>query len=210
MATTGRIGWAGATAAALGVNAVVLALLSIEDRRALTPRPLAVGPVLYLDIEPAPSHIRAKLPATNTQDLRGHAAAPFSLPSASPEVQIARAPQPVETAPVVPATGPGGLSHEWLERRDSLLAHRALSGERAPRHGPPNCTWPETLTATEQRRCQDFAVAQVDPRNTPPQRSGDEDRTSSFAREAAVKKRWRDYRTGEGEYPGLLSMLGKN
>jgi len=208
MATTGRIGWAGATVAALGVNAVVLALLSIEDRRARTPVP-AVGPVLYLDIEPLPSHIRARLPATNTQDLRGDTA-PFSLPSASPEAPIARAPQPVEPAPVAPAPGSAGLSREWLERRDRLLAHRAPSGERAPRHGPPNCAWPETLTATEQRRCQDFAVAQIDPRNTPPQPSGDEDRTSRFTREAAAKKRWRDYRAGEGEYPGLRSLFGKN
>ena len=210
MATTGRIGWAGATAVALGVNAVVLALLSIEDRRARTPRSPAAAPVLYLEMEPAPSHIRAKLPAASTQNRRGDSIAVPSLPSASPRIQIPQAPEAYKAPPVAPAPGPAGLSREWLERRNSLLAHRAPSGERAPRHGPPNCAWPETLTVTEQRRCQDFAVAQVDPSNTPPQRSGDEDRTSSFAREAAAKKRWRDYRAGEGEYPGLRSLFGKN
>lgn len=41
-------------------------------------------------------------------------------------------------------------------------------------------------------------------------RSGDEERTAGFAKEAAVKKRWCDYREGDGAYPGLRSLFGMN
>jgi hypothetical protein len=40
--------------------------------------------------------------------------------------------------------------------------------------------------------------------------TGDEDRTSGFAKEAAVKKRWQDYRERDGAYPGLRSLFGLN
>jgi hypothetical protein len=211
MATTGRIGWAGATVAALGVNAAVLALLSMEGRGARTQRPLAVGPILYLDIEPAPPPIRPAAPASPLEP-KDDGDGAFPSPS-TPSRAIDRAADTDERASDMdkgaPAALPAGLSREWLARRDSLLAHGAPS-VRAPRHGPPNCAWPETLAPAEQRRCRGLALAQVDPRDPPLQASGDEDRTSGFAREAAAKKRWRDYRSGEGDYPGLRSLFGKN
>ena len=43
--------------------------------------------------------------------------------------------------------------------------------------------------------------------SAPMVRSGDEDRTAAFAKEAAVKKCWRDYREGDGAYPGIRSLM---
>ena len=79
----------------------------------------------------------------------------------------------------------------------------------ATRNGEPDCR-PEMARSTQDRHvCRALASAAAD--SSPPMlRSGDEERTAGFAKEAAVKKRWRDYREGDGAYPGLRSLFGMN
>ncbi|WP_395944032.1 hypothetical protein [Brevundimonas sp.] len=205
-ATTGRMGWTGATAAAVGVNTPILALLSLEDRRVQMERLSAARSPLYLEMEPTPRLASPRFSAPAIGGVaREDAPPPFDSPRRPPLAPIDedRSGAAPPTAPIL------GLSSEWLARRDALIAHGTPSDVRAGRRGPPNCAWPETLATTERRRCLDFAQARVDPREAPPQRSGDEDRNSVFAQEAAAKQRWRDYRAGAAEYPGLLSLMGK-
>lgn len=196
----------GAAGVAVGIHLAGLVLLSIENQRQEARRPPPDRPTLYLDLEPAPYRLR-KRPARSTE-LGGKTLPQTSRMSSQSPADAARAPAPrPQSSQQAPAMD---LSRDWLTRRDAMIAHSAGARARAAgREGPANCAWTETLSSSEWQRCRDFASSDTDP-PPPGPRSGDEDRTSGFAREAKAKRRWRDYRNGDGDYPGLRSMFGKN
>ena len=96
----------------------------------------------------------------------------------------------------------------WTVRPHASVDAAWPSGSAARSDGP-DCRPGEARSLQDRRSCRALAMAPAEP-SAPMVRSGDEDRTAAFAKEAAVKKRWRDYREGDGAYPGLRSLFGMN
>lgn len=137
MATTGRIGWTGATSAALGVNAVILALLSLDDRRPRGQRPTPGRPVLYVELEPAPSLVKLRPRMGGSAPEGGDVPPPPRQPtSASP------APVP-HTSPLEVAPTPPDLDPRWRVAPEPRIA-AAL---------PLSCDAPHRLSLEDRRRC---------------------------------------------------------
>lgn len=194
---------AGAVALSLVLNASLLALLSFQEQRRL-PRVIDAPSPVYVDIEPV-FRVRGDspiLPPTKSQSngpiKQEGAQRRLALPRATSVPSASEDPVAVQT----PA-----YDSQWTVRTDGRRAN-AGSGARTARVGPPNCAWDETLSLLERDRCRNRVAAA----NTqaPLPRSGDEDRTSAFARAAETKKRWKDYRENDGAYPGLRSLFGGN
>ena len=170
----------GAIALSLAVNAGLLTLLAMEDRRPAPRRVPGHSPV-YIEIEPVIIGAKAR-----------------KAPAAAPQAQDER------RAPVRPRA----YDPRWTVR-PSHSAGAAWPTQNAARNGEPDCR-PEIARSTQDRQaCRALAIA-ADGSSPPMVRSGDEERTAGFAKEAAVKKRWRDYREGDGAYPGLRSLFGMN
>ncbi|MGQ3044998.1 MAG: hypothetical protein ACT6R7_14035 [Brevundimonas aurantiaca] len=168
MKTTGRIGWAGATAAALGVNAVVLALLSVEDRRALTPRSPAIKPVLYLDIEP-----RAPRPTDRTASTASSRFGGAPSPAQSPTSVPLLAPVEAET-PKLFVPDSDGVEDRW----------RVGAGVGVRGDGLASCDAPHHLAAEARRRCDD-RWTRLDHDVPSIGGTGDPERDAVFARQGA-------------------------
>ncbi|WP_143007330.1 hypothetical protein [Brevundimonas sp. 374] len=186
----------GAIALSLAVNAGLLTLLALEDRRPASRRISGHAP-LYIEIEPVIVRLKARTApmAAPPAQLQRRAPAPSrdSIPAG---------PAPTSDRPAAPAYDP-----RWTVRPNNLAA--AWPTGNAARNGEPDCR-PETARSTRDRQaCRALAIA-ADGSSPPMVRSGDEERTAGFAKEAAVKKRWRDYREGDGAYPGLRSLFGMN
>lgn len=190
----------GAIALSLAVNAGLLTLLAVEDRRP-PPRRVPGHSPLYIEIEPVVIGAKArKAPAAapQAQDERRAPVRPRDSDPAGPAPTVT----PTSDRPAAPAYDP-----RWTVRPSNLAD--AWPTGNAARNGEPDCH-PETARSTQDRHaCR--ALASVADESSPPMvRSGNEERTAGFAKEAAVKKRWRDYREGDGAYPGLRSLFGMN
>lgn len=167
MRTTGRIGWAGATAAALGVNALVISLLSMEHRRERTPRSRTAEPVLYLDIEP-----RASLPTDR---------------SPRPSRSSGHTPSPVERPLAIPPTS----SNETKVLGAAVAAvapveegWRVTTGAGRLNDSLASCDAPHRLSVEGRRRCDDrWMRLGQDVRSIAG--SGDAERDTVFARQGA-------------------------
>ena len=191
----------GAITLSLAINAGLLALLALEDRRPAPRRNPASSPI-YVDIEPVfiKPPVRREPPA-NLQEAAGRPAPPF--------------PQPLSDRPSAPTTPPSSevapapaYDPRWTVRPHASVDAAWPSGSAARSDGP-DCRPGEARSLQDRRSCRALAMAPAEP-SAPMVRSGDEDRTAAFAKEAAVKKRWRDYREGDGAYPGLRSLFGMN
>ncbi|WP_295195326.1 hypothetical protein [uncultured Brevundimonas sp.] len=191
----------GAIALSLAVNAGLLTLLAVEDRRP-APRRVSGHSPLYIEIEPVIIGAKArKAPAAAppAQDQRRTPVRPRDSDTAGPAPTVT----PTSDRPAAPAYDP-----RWTVR-PSHSAGAAWPTGNAARNGEPDCR-PEAARSTQDRQaCRALAIA-ADGSSPPMVRSGDEERTAGFAKEAAVKKRWRDYREGDGAYPGLRSLFGMN
>lgn len=190
----------GAIALSLAVNAGLLTLLAVEDRRP-APRRVSGHSPLYIEIELVIIGAKArKAPAAAppAQDQRRTPVRPRDSDTAGPAPTVT----PTSDRPAAPAYDP-----RWTVRQNNLAT--AWPTGNAARNGEPDCR-PETARSTRDRQaCRALAIA-ADGSSPPMVRSGDEERTAGFAKEAAVKKRWRDYREGDGAYPGLRSLFGMN
>ena len=191
----------GAIALSLAVNAGLLTLLAVEDRRP-APRRVPGHSPLYIEIEPVIIGAKArKAPAAAppAQDQRRTPVRPRDSDTAGPAPTVT----PTSDRPAAPAYDP-----RWTVRPSHSPDAAWPTGNTA-RNGEPDCR-PETARSTRDRQaCRALAIA-ADGSSPPMVRSGDEERTAGFAKEAAVKKRWRDYREGDGAYPGLRSLFGMN
>lgn len=191
----------GAMALSLAVNAGLLTLLASEDRRP-APRRVSGHSPLYIQIEPVIIGAKArKAPASppQAQDQRRAPVHSRDSETAGSEPTMT----PTSDRPATPAYDP-----RWTVR-PSVSLDAAWPTGNAVRNGGPDCR-PESARSTQDRHaCR--ALASAAGETAPPMvRSGDEERTAAFAKEAAVKKRWRDYREGDGAYPGLRSLFGRN
>ena len=191
----------GAIALSLAVNAGLLALLVVGDRRP-APRRISGNAPLYIEIEPVIIGAKARTAPVATPPAQHQRRA--SVPSGEPvPAGPALTATPTSDRPAAPAYDP-----RWTVR-PSHLPDAAWPTGNAARNGEPDCR-PETARSTRDRQaCRALAIA-ADGSSPPMVRSGDEERTAGFAKEAAVKKRWRDYREGDGAYPGLRSLFGMN
>nr|WP_295238065.1 hypothetical protein [uncultured Brevundimonas sp.] len=191
----------GAIALSLAVNAGLLTLLAVEDRRP-APRRVPGHSPLYIEIEPViigPKTHEAPVASPPAQDERRAPVRSRDSETAGP----APTATPTSDRPAAPAYDP-----RWTVR-PSNSAGAAWPTGNAARNGEPDCR-PEAARSTHDRHaCRALEIA-ADGSSPPMVRSGDEERTAGFAKEAAVKKRWRDYREGDGAYPGLRSLLGMN
>lgn len=191
----------GAIALSLAVNAGLLALLVVEDRRP-APRRISGHAPLYVEIEPViigPKAHEAPVASPPAQDQRRAPVRSRDSDTAGP----APTATPTSDRPAAPA-----YDLRWTVR-PSHSAGAAWPTGNAARNGEPDCR-PEIARSTQDRQaCRALAIA-ADGSSPPMVRSGDEERTAGFAKEAAVKKRWRDYREGDGAYPGLRSLFGMN
>ncbi|MFA4900167.1 MAG: hypothetical protein WC563_11655 [Brevundimonas sp.] len=190
----------GAIALSLAVNAGLLALLVVEDRRPTPRRGLGHSP-LYIEIEPViigAKDRKAQASAPQAQHQRRAPARSRNSETAGPAPAVT----PTSDHSAAPAYDP-----RWTVRPSNLAD--AWPTRNAARNDGPDCR-PETARSTQDRHaCR--ALASAAGETAPPMvRSGDEERTAAFAKEAAVKKRWRDYREGDGAYPGLRSLFGMN
>lgn len=169
MAATGRIGWTGAATAALSVNAVVLTLLALEDRRPLAQRPTPNRPVLFMDLEPVPRLKEARPSARRrepgTAYNRTRSREPGSTPP-SPVVASAAAPGVEQTQPQV--------DPRW----------RVAPGTVAPASLPLSCDTPLRLTLDNRRRC-DLRWSGRGETARVLTGSGDAERDARFARQGA-------------------------
>lgn len=191
----------GAIALSLAVNAGLLTLLMLEDRRPAPRRIWGQAP-LYIEIEPV--IIRAKAHKASAAVPQAEDQRRASVPSRdSVPARPAPTVTPTSDRPAAPAYDP-----RWTVR-PSQSPDAAWPTGNATRNGEPDCR-PEMARSTQDRHvCRALASAAAD--SSPPMvRSGDEERTAGFAKEAAVKKRWRDYREGDSAYPGLRSLFGMN
>lgn len=191
----------GAIALSLAVNAGLLTLLASEDRRP-APRRVSGHSPLYIQIEPVIIGAKArKAPASAPQAQDQRRAPVHSRDSETGGSEPTMT--PTSDRPATPAYDP-----RWTVR-PSHLPDAAWPTGNAARNGGSDCR-PETARSTQDRHaCR--ALASAAGETAPPMvRSGDEERTAAFAKEAAVKKRWRDYREGDGAYPGLRSLFGRN
>nr|WP_314529635.1 hypothetical protein [uncultured Brevundimonas sp.] len=191
----------GAITLSLAINAGLLTLLALEDRNPAPRRIFASSPI-YVDIEPvffkAPVR-RAAAPLTQAAAGR---AAPPSLQSVA---GLASAPIATPTSADAPAPA---YDPRWTVRPSGSADAAWPSGASARGDGP-DCRSGDARSWQDRQVCRGLAMAAAEP-SAPMARSGDEDRTAAFAKEAAVKKRWRDYREGDGPYPGLRSLFGIN
>lgn len=191
----------GAIALSLAVNAGLLTLLASEDRRP-APRRISGNAPLYIEIEPVIIGAKARTApavAPQAQDQRRAPVRSRDPETAGSEPTVT----PTSDRPAAPAYDP-----RWTVR-PSHSPDAAWPTGNAARNGEPDCR-PETARSTRDRQaCRALAIA-ADGSSPPMVRSGDEERTAGFAKEAAVKKRWRDYREGDGAYPGLRSLFGMN
>jgi hypothetical protein len=194
---------AGAITLSLALNAALLAILSLEDRRHIARR-IAPSQPIYLDIEPVIRAATLAGPEAATNQRLGQSRqrerdvsqviAPGVEPSATP-AQSDMPPSPT-------------YNSQWTVRpvgstiRPEPQPLTAGSGQLA-------CSRREMPSSQQLDRCNDLTNISADA-TAPLHRSGDEDRTADFARETAAKKRWRDYREGDGPYPDLLSLFGRN
>jgi|GEM_PF-1156051 len=198
-------GWrnAGLVVVSVGLNAGLIGLLVAERQAPIIARAAAFRPI-FIDIEPVVRNASPKS-QTFTHDRRSVQATGVlaeKAPHAQPTERTRQAPLSVSQA------GPADdYDPEWTVRADGSRPGRRV--ETRSRSGPPNCDWPETLSPREREICQSQVVARNEGNNSMI-RAGDDGRTAGFAREAAAKKRWRDYREGDGEYPGLRSLFGLN
>lgn len=195
----------GAIALSLAVNAGLLTLLAVEDRRP-APRRISGHSPIYIEIEPViigakarKAPVAAPAPAPQAQDQRRAPVGLRNSETAGSEPTVT----PTSDRPATPAYDP-----RWTVR-PSHLPDAAWPTGNAARNGVLDCR-PETARSTQDRHaCR--ALASAAGETAPPMApSGDEERTAGFAKEAAVKKRWRDYREGDGAYPGLRSLFGRN
>ncbi|WP_284878065.1 hypothetical protein [Brevundimonas sp. MEB006b] len=191
----------GAIALSLVVNAVLLTLLAVEDRRP-APRRISGHSPIYIEIEPVIIGAKARkapVAAPQAQDQRRARVRSRDSEAAGSEPTVT----PTSDRPAAPSYDP-----RWTVR-PSHLPDAAWPTGNAARNGGPDCR-PESARSTQDRHaCRARAIA-ADESSPPMVRSGDEERTAAFATEAAVKKRWRDYREGDGAYPGLRSLFGMN
>jgi len=191
----------GAIALSLAVNAGLLTLLASEDRRP-APRRISGHSPLYIEIQPVIIGAKArKAPAVapQAQDQRRAPVRSRDPETAGSEPTVT----PTSDRPAAP-----GYDLRWTVR-PSVSLDAAWPTGNAARNGGPDCG-PESARSTQDRHaCRARAIA-ADESSPPMVRSGDEERTAAFAKEAAVKKRWRDYREGDGAYPGLRSLFGRN
>ncbi|ASE40689.1 hypothetical protein [Brevundimonas vesicularis] len=181
----------------------MLTLIALEDRRP-APRRVSGHSPLYIQIEPVIIGAKARkapapTPAPQAQDQRRAPVGLRDSETAGSEPTVT----PTSDRPATPAYDP-----RWTVR-PSHLPDAAWPTGNATRNGEPDCR-PEMARSTQDRHvCRALASAAAD--SSPPMvRSGDEERTAGFAKEAAVKKRWRDYREGDSAYPGLRSLFGMN
>lgn len=191
----------GAIALSLAVNAGLLTLLAVEDRRP-APRRVPGHSPLYIEIEPVIIGAKArKAPAAAppAQDQRRTPVRPRDSDTANPALTAT----PTSDRPAAPAYDP-----RWTVR-PSHSPDAAWPTGNAARNGEPDCR-PETARSTQDRHVCHALASAAEESSPPMVRSGDEERTAGFAKEAAVKKRWRDYREGDGAYPGLRSLFGMN
>ena len=191
----------GAITLSLAINASVLALLDLEDRRPASRRIPASSPI-YVDIEPVfikPPVQRQPPPAMQAAADRPAAPSPQllgdrpSAPTKPPKSDVAATPD---------------YDPRWTVR-PRASANLAWPPGAAARSEGPECRPGEARSLQDRQTCRALAMAAAEP-SAPMVRSSDEDRTAAFAKEAAVKKRWRDYREGDGPYPGLRSLFGLN
>lgn len=187
----------GAITLSLALNATLLALLALEDRRPAPRRKPASSPI-YVDIEPVSIKppVRRELPPT-MQAAAGRPAPPSPHPLADRPSATT-----LDVAPA-PAYDP-----RWTVRPGASTNAAWPAGATARSDGL-DCRPGEARSSQDRQACRALAMAAAEP-SAPMVRSGDEDRTAAFAKEAAVKKRWRDYREGDGAYPGLRSLFGMN
>lgn len=191
----------GAITLSLAINAGLLALLALEDRRPAPRRNPASSPI-YVDIEPV--FIKAQVqrePPANLQGAAGRPAPPSPKPLSD---------RP--SAPTTPPTSDDAPSPDYDPRwtvRPHASTNAAWPAGAAARSDGLDCSSAEARSLQDRQACRALAMAAAEP-SAPMVRSGDEDRTAAFAKEAAVKKRWRDYREGDGAYPGLRSLFGLN
>lgn len=210
--------------AALSVNAAIVLLLCAQGADRIEAR--GKEDVVYIDIEPV-----ALPPSLQKTQQTPSSSQRASLREPSLAASSARA----EAHYPAPRLGAGAVSRSALEgptqtlQRPPLSAdHEAVAGRSGDgagdiqprgrpgsegarsRYGPPNCASPQHLSASERLRCDESRLARQPPQDRAFRSATEDDRTDSFAREAAAKERWRAYRRLEGDYPGLLSMMGKN
>lgn len=190
-----------AIALSLAVNAGLLALLAIEDSR-LAPRRGSADSPLYIEIEPVIIRAKTREGPAAVPQAEDQRRAP--VPSrASETAGSAPAVTPTSDHPAAPAYDP-----RWTVR-PSISADAAWPTGSAARNDGPDCRPASARSSPHHQACRALASA-ADEAAPPMVRSGDEERTAAFAKEAAVKKRWRDYREGDGAYPGLRSLFGMN
>lgn len=191
----------GAITLSLAINAGLLALLALEDRRPAPRRNPASSPI-YVDIEP----VFIKPPVQREPPSTMQAAAGRPAPP-SPQPVVGRA-----SAPTTPLRSDGALAPTYDPRwtvRPHASTNAAWPAGAAARSDGLDCSSAEARSSQDRQACRALAMAAAET-SAPMVRSGDEDRTAAFAKEAAVKKRWRDYREGDGAYPGLRSLFGMN
>lgn len=191
----------GAITLSLAINAGLLAMLALEDRRPAPRRNPASSPI-YVDIEP----VFIKAPVQREPPPTMKAATGRPAPTS---------PKPLSdrpSAPTTPPTSDGAPAPAYDPRwtvHPHASANTAWPAGAAARSDGLDCSSAEARSLQDRRSCRALAMATAEPL-APMVRSGDEDRTAAFAKEAAVKKRWRDYREGDGAYPGLRSLFGMN
>ncbi len=193
----GGLARTGAITLSLAINAGLLALLALEDRRP-APRRIPGSSPIYVDIEP----VFIKTPVRREPPPALQAAAGRPAPPS---------PQPLAdrpSVPTMPPTSAPAYDPRWTVRPHASVDAAWPSGSAARSDGP-DCRPGEARSLQDRQSCRALAMAAAEP-SAPMARSGDEDRTAAFAKEAAVKKRWRDYRDGDGAYPGVRSLFGLN
>jgi hypothetical protein len=191
----------GAIALSLAVNAGLLALLAVQDRQP-APRRVPGHSPLYIQIEPVIIRAKARkapAPAPQAEDQRrGRVPSRYSYTAGS---------EPAVTSTSDHSAAPA-YDPRWTVRPSSSAGAAWPTGNAARNDGP-DCRPASALSSPDRQACRALAIA-ADESSPPMVRSGDEERTAGFAKEAAVKKRWRDYREGDGAYPGLRSLFGMN
>ncbi|MBB5771043.1 hypothetical protein HNP47_001012 [Brevundimonas vesicularis] len=191
----------GAIALSLAVNAGLLALLVVEDRRPTPRRGLGHSP-LYIKIEPViigAKDRKAQASAPQAQHQRRAPARSRDSEAAGPAPAVT----PTSDHSAAPAYDP-----RWTVR-PSHSPDAAWPAGNAARNDGPDCRPTSAPSSPDRQACRALAIA-AEESSPPMARSGDEERTAGFAKQAAVKKRWRDYREGDGAYPGLRSLFGMN
>lgn len=168
MATTSRIGWTGATTAALGVNAMVLSLLSLEDRRSQTQRPTPNRSLLYVNLEPVPSSRQSRTPERH---------------SALETVDDPRQPRETVSALTAPIISASASSVEPTQS-DVDPRWRVAPGSAAPARLPLSCDAPLRLTLEDRRRCDLRWSGRGETRGALTG-AGDAERDARFARQGA-------------------------